>query len=174
MKWFGFLPLPNRMFLVFFYLKGSMEFFCEYMFLKNLCMELWRFPNCPVPFRPCPANWVCLRLSPPSGYRSSGAVPCRYPPTPSLHWHCSCLHQVTLLYLHQLKLFLFESKGYPRLRWHFCASDAAPSSSSSVRLRSGGSGSCRRRRLLRPGSEPLQVNIVSHIHARNTHTHNYN
>ncbi|KAG7241773.1 hypothetical protein INR49_024743 [Caranx melampygus] len=33
-------------------------------------------------------------------------------------------------------------------------------SSSSVRLRSGGSGSCRRRRLLRPGSEPLQVNIV--------------
>ncbi|TWW55212.1 hypothetical protein D4764_09G0002610 [Takifugu flavidus] len=37
-------------------------------------------------------------------------------------------------------------------------SDTAPSSSS-VRLRSGGSGSCRRRRLLRPGSEPLQVNI---------------
>lgn len=36
-------------------------------------------------------------------------------------------------------------------------------SSSSVRLRSGGSGSCRRRRLLRPGSEPLQVNIVSVI-----------
>ncbi|XP_074529660.1 spermatogenesis-associated protein 13 isoform X2 [Halichoeres trimaculatus] len=33
-------------------------------------------------------------------------------------------------------------------------------SSSSVRLRSGGSGSCRRRRLLRPGSEPLQVNIL--------------
>ncbi|XP_041653076.1 spermatogenesis-associated protein 13 isoform X4 [Cheilinus undulatus] len=32
-------------------------------------------------------------------------------------------------------------------------------SSSSVRLRSGGSGSCRRR-LLRPGSEPLQVNIL--------------
>ncbi|XP_044060135.1 uncharacterized protein LOC122879778 isoform X5 [Siniperca chuatsi] len=32
--------------------------------------------------------------------------------------------------------------------------------SSSVRLRSGGSGSCRRRRLLRPGSEPLQVNIL--------------
>ncbi|XP_054647662.1 spermatogenesis-associated protein 13 isoform X5 [Dunckerocampus dactyliophorus] len=31
--------------------------------------------------------------------------------------------------------------------------------SSSVRLRSGG-GSCRRRRLLRPGSEPLQVNIL--------------
>ncbi|XP_049442491.1 spermatogenesis-associated protein 13 isoform X4 [Epinephelus fuscoguttatus] len=31
---------------------------------------------------------------------------------------------------------------------------------SSVRLRSGGSGSCRRRRLLRPGSEPLQVNIL--------------
>ncbi|XP_028272695.1 uncharacterized protein arhgef9a isoform X3 [Parambassis ranga] len=30
-------------------------------------------------------------------------------------------------------------------------------SSSSVRLRSGGSGSCRRRRLLRPGSEPLQL-----------------
>ncbi|XP_056900064.1 uncharacterized protein LOC130531904 isoform X4 [Takifugu flavidus] len=38
-------------------------------------------------------------------------------------------------------------------------SDTAPSSSS-VRLRSGGSGSCRRRRLLRPGSEPLQVNIL--------------
>ncbi|XP_068446915.1 uncharacterized protein [Clinocottus analis] len=34
-------------------------------------------------------------------------------------------------------------------------------SSASVRLRSGGSGSCRRRRLLRPGSEPLQVNIVA-------------
>ncbi|KAK2849422.1 hypothetical protein Q5P01_009256 [Channa striata] len=33
-------------------------------------------------------------------------------------------------------------------------------SSSSVRLRSGGSGSCRRRRLLRSGSEPLQVNIL--------------
>ncbi|CAK6967727.1 spermatogenesis-associated protein 13 isoform X4 [Scomber scombrus] len=33
-------------------------------------------------------------------------------------------------------------------------------SSSSVRLRSGDSGSCRRRRLLRPGSEPLQVNIL--------------
>ncbi|XP_028315416.1 uncharacterized protein LOC114471069 isoform X2 [Gouania willdenowi] len=33
-------------------------------------------------------------------------------------------------------------------------------SSSSVRVRSGGSGSCRRRRLLRPGSEPLQVNIL--------------
>ncbi|XP_039670156.1 uncharacterized protein arhgef9a isoform X8 [Perca fluviatilis] len=33
-------------------------------------------------------------------------------------------------------------------------------SSSSVRLRSGGSSSCRRRRLLRPGSEPLQVNIL--------------
>ncbi|XP_054453601.1 rho guanine nucleotide exchange factor 9-like [Anoplopoma fimbria] len=33
-------------------------------------------------------------------------------------------------------------------------------SSSSVRLRSGGSGSCRRRRLLRPGSEPLQVNVL--------------
>ncbi|XP_024918909.1 spermatogenesis-associated protein 13 isoform X4 [Cynoglossus semilaevis] len=33
-------------------------------------------------------------------------------------------------------------------------------SSSSVRLRSGGVGSCRRRRLLRPGSEPLQVNIL--------------
>uniref|UniRef100_A0A8D0AKE1 Rho guanine nucleotide exchange factor 9 n=1 Tax=Sander lucioperca TaxID=283035 RepID=A0A8D0AKE1_SANLU len=33
-------------------------------------------------------------------------------------------------------------------------------SSSSVRLRSGGAGSCRRRRLLRPGSEPLQVNIL--------------
>ncbi|XP_047196569.1 uncharacterized protein LOC118112229 isoform X4 [Hippoglossus stenolepis] len=32
--------------------------------------------------------------------------------------------------------------------------------SSSVRLRSGDSGSCRRRRLLRPGSEPLQVNIL--------------
>ncbi|XP_047441991.1 uncharacterized protein LOC125008684 isoform X2 [Mugil cephalus] len=32
--------------------------------------------------------------------------------------------------------------------------------SSSVRLRPGGSGSCRRRRLLRPGSEPLQVNIL--------------
>ncbi|KAK5609834.1 hypothetical protein CRENBAI_019004 [Crenichthys baileyi] len=32
-------------------------------------------------------------------------------------------------------------------------------SSSSVRLRSGGSTSCRRKRLLRPGSEPLQVNI---------------
>uniref|UniRef100_UPI003AAE66B9 uncharacterized protein isoform X2 n=1 Tax=Centroberyx gerrardi TaxID=166262 RepID=UPI003AAE66B9 len=32
-------------------------------------------------------------------------------------------------------------------------------SSSSVRLRSGDSGSCRRR-LLRPGSEPLQVNIL--------------
>ncbi|XP_029296822.1 spermatogenesis-associated protein 13 isoform X2 [Cottoperca gobio] len=32
--------------------------------------------------------------------------------------------------------------------------------SSSVRMRSGGSGSCRRRRLLRPGSEPLQVNIL--------------
>ncbi|XP_075959384.1 uncharacterized protein LOC142962672 isoform X3 [Anarhichas minor] len=32
--------------------------------------------------------------------------------------------------------------------------------SSSVRLRSGGSGSCRRRRLLRPGSEPLQVNVL--------------
>ncbi|XP_078025347.1 uncharacterized protein arhgef9a isoform X3 [Epinephelus lanceolatus] len=31
---------------------------------------------------------------------------------------------------------------------------------SSVRLRSGGSGSCRRRRLLRPGSEPLQVNVL--------------
>nr|XP_061783809.1 spermatogenesis-associated protein 13-like isoform X2 [Nerophis lumbriciformis] len=31
--------------------------------------------------------------------------------------------------------------------------------SSSVRLRSGG-GSCRRKRLLRPGSEPLQVNIL--------------
>ncbi|XP_030001214.1 uncharacterized protein arhgef9a isoform X2 [Sphaeramia orbicularis] len=30
-------------------------------------------------------------------------------------------------------------------------------SSSSVRLRSGDSGSCRRRRLLRPGSEPLQL-----------------
>eukprot|EP00064_Thunnus_orientalis_P011761 superscaffoldBa00001733_g11792 len=30
---------------------------------------------------------------------------------------------------------------------------------SSVRLRSGDSSSCRRRRLLRPGSEPLQVNI---------------
>nr|XP_043896314.1 spermatogenesis-associated protein 13 isoform X6 [Solea senegalensis] len=33
-------------------------------------------------------------------------------------------------------------------------------SASSVRLRSGGAGSCRRRRLLRPGSEPLQVNIL--------------
>uniref|UniRef100_A0A3Q2NQM1 Rho guanine nucleotide exchange factor 9 n=1 Tax=Fundulus heteroclitus TaxID=8078 RepID=A0A3Q2NQM1_FUNHE len=33
-------------------------------------------------------------------------------------------------------------------------------SSSSVRLRSGGSTSCRRKRLLRPGSEPLQVNIL--------------
>ncbi|XP_055368170.1 uncharacterized protein LOC114864633 isoform X2 [Betta splendens] len=33
-------------------------------------------------------------------------------------------------------------------------------SSSSVRLRPGDSGSCRRRRLLRPGSEPLQVNIL--------------
>ncbi|XP_040903447.1 spermatogenesis-associated protein 13-like isoform X3 [Toxotes jaculatrix] len=33
-------------------------------------------------------------------------------------------------------------------------------SSSSVRLRSGDSGSCRRGRLLRPGSEPLQVNIL--------------
>ncbi|XP_056294964.1 spermatogenesis-associated protein 13 isoform X2 [Pseudoliparis swirei] len=34
-------------------------------------------------------------------------------------------------------------------------------SSSSVRLRSsGGSGSCRRRRMLRPGSEPLQVNVL--------------
>ncbi|XP_070818191.1 uncharacterized protein [Chaetodon trifascialis] len=33
-------------------------------------------------------------------------------------------------------------------------------SSSSVRLRSGGTGSCRRRRLLRPGSEPLQVNVL--------------
>ncbi|XP_034399109.1 uncharacterized protein LOC117737330 isoform X4 [Cyclopterus lumpus] len=33
-------------------------------------------------------------------------------------------------------------------------------SSSTVRLRSGGSGSCRRRRLLRPGSEPLQVNVL--------------
>ncbi|XP_068570455.1 spermatogenesis-associated protein 13 isoform X2 [Cebidichthys violaceus] len=33
-------------------------------------------------------------------------------------------------------------------------------SSSSVRLRSGGPGSCRRRRLLRPGSEPLQVNVL--------------
>uniref|UniRef100_A0A3Q3J5I5 Rho guanine nucleotide exchange factor 9 n=1 Tax=Monopterus albus TaxID=43700 RepID=A0A3Q3J5I5_MONAL len=32
--------------------------------------------------------------------------------------------------------------------------------SSTVRLRSGDSGSCRRRRLLRPGSEPLQVNIL--------------
>ncbi|XP_060935269.1 spermatogenesis-associated protein 13-like isoform X3 [Limanda limanda] len=32
--------------------------------------------------------------------------------------------------------------------------------SSSVRLRSGDSGSCRRRRLLRPGSEPLQVNML--------------
>ncbi|XP_049899052.1 spermatogenesis-associated protein 13 isoform X4 [Epinephelus moara] len=31
---------------------------------------------------------------------------------------------------------------------------------SSVRLRSGGSGSCSRRRLLRPGSEPLQVNVL--------------
>ncbi|XP_042274249.1 uncharacterized protein LOC121901505 isoform X2 [Thunnus maccoyii] len=31
---------------------------------------------------------------------------------------------------------------------------------SSVRLRSGDSSSCRRRRLLRPGSEPLQVNIL--------------
>lgn len=37
-------------------------------------------------------------------------------------------------------------------------------SSSSVRLRSADSGSCRRRRLLRPGSEPLQVNIVSSSH----------
>ncbi|KAM9376556.1 rho guanine nucleotide exchange factor 9 isoform 2-T2 [Pholidichthys leucotaenia] len=33
-------------------------------------------------------------------------------------------------------------------------------SSSSVRLRPAGSGSCRRRRLLRPGSEPLQVNML--------------
>ncbi|XP_067374212.1 spermatogenesis-associated protein 13 isoform X6 [Channa argus] len=33
-------------------------------------------------------------------------------------------------------------------------------SSSSVRLRSGDTGSCRRRRLLRSGSEPLQVNIL--------------
>ncbi|XP_038151936.1 spermatogenesis-associated protein 13 isoform X4 [Cyprinodon tularosa] len=32
--------------------------------------------------------------------------------------------------------------------------------SSSVRLRSGGSTSCRRKRLLRPGSEPLQVNML--------------
>lgn len=32
--------------------------------------------------------------------------------------------------------------------------------SSSVRLRSGGSASCKRKRLLRPGSEPLQVNIL--------------
>ncbi|XP_062416742.1 uncharacterized protein LOC119210149 isoform X7 [Pungitius pungitius] len=32
--------------------------------------------------------------------------------------------------------------------------------SSSVRLRPAGSGSCRRRRLLRPGSEPLQVNVL--------------
>ncbi|XP_068181255.1 uncharacterized protein [Antennarius striatus] len=32
--------------------------------------------------------------------------------------------------------------------------------SSSVRLRSGDSGSCRRKRLLRPGSEPLQVNVL--------------
>ncbi|XP_033949434.1 spermatogenesis-associated protein 13 isoform X4 [Pseudochaenichthys georgianus] len=39
-------------------------------------------------------------------------------------------------------------------------SDMGQSSSSSVRLRSGGSGSCRRGRLLRPGSEPLQVNIL--------------
>lgn len=45
-------------------------------------------------------------------------------------------------------------------------------SSSSVRLRSGGSGSCRRRRLLRPGSEPLQVNIVSRsLILINTHVH---
>ncbi|XP_069387192.1 spermatogenesis-associated protein 13 isoform X2 [Paralichthys olivaceus] len=33
-------------------------------------------------------------------------------------------------------------------------------SSSSVRLRSRDTGSCNRRRLLRPGSEPLQVNIL--------------
>ncbi|XP_010775591.1 uncharacterized protein isoform X2 [Notothenia coriiceps] len=39
-------------------------------------------------------------------------------------------------------------------------SDMGQPSSSSVRLRSGGSGSCRRGRLLRPGSEPLQVNIL--------------
>ncbi|KAM8910484.1 uncharacterized protein arhgef9a isoform 4-T4 [Spinachia spinachia] len=32
--------------------------------------------------------------------------------------------------------------------------------SSSVRLRPAGSGSCTRRRLLRPGSEPLQVNVL--------------
>ncbi|XP_077433638.1 uncharacterized protein arhgef9a isoform X2 [Vanacampus margaritifer] len=38
-------------------------------------------------------------------------------------------------------------------------SDVGQSSSSSVRLRSEGS-SCRRKRLLRPGSEPLQVNIL--------------
>ncbi|XP_075899479.1 uncharacterized protein LOC142899659 isoform X4 [Nelusetta ayraudi] len=38
--------------------------------------------------------------------------------------------------------------------------DLGQSSSSSVRLRSGGSSSCRRRRLLRPGSEPLQVNVL--------------
>ncbi|XP_049600694.1 spermatogenesis-associated protein 13 isoform X5 [Syngnathus scovelli] len=38
-------------------------------------------------------------------------------------------------------------------------SDVGPSSSSSVRLRSEGS-SCRRKRLLRPGSEPLRVNIL--------------
>ncbi|XP_061691943.1 spermatogenesis-associated protein 13 isoform X8 [Syngnathoides biaculeatus] len=38
-------------------------------------------------------------------------------------------------------------------------SDAGQSSSSSVRLRSEGS-SCTRKRLLRPGSEPLQVNIL--------------
>ena len=44
--------------------------------------------------------------------------------------------------------------------------------SSSVRLRSGDSGSCRRRRLLRPGSEPLQVNIVSCM-VTHTHTHIY-
>lgn len=44
-------------------------------------------------------------------------------------------------------------------------------SSSSVRLRSGGSGSCRRRRLLRPGSEPLQVNVVSRTHTTHKHTH---
>lgn len=93
MVWF--LPLPKR--AIFTNLKGSIACLWIYAF-KNLCMELWRCLNCAVHSRPCPANWVCPHSSPPSGYRCSGAVPCRYPPTPSLHWHCSCLHQVMLLF----------------------------------------------------------------------------
>lgn len=123
-------------------------------------------PGCVTARAPTQGNYpaVPLPAAAPQHSRCLGAAPA------SVRYHYMFLFYInmqTVYWCVFVKLIICLP-----VRLHVSVPKDMGQSSSSVRLRSGGSGSCRRRRLLRPGSEPLQVNVVSQTRTFiNTHTH---